>query len=272
MKSSTQLRRQLFISLGLSDKESILYETLLKYGTLPAATLEKYSGLKKNTYTILKSLERRSLVHKFIKDSRSHYQVGSPTQLQSYLLDKKHEVDEAMTLYNDTLPSLISDYKKVLDTPIVSHYQGLTGLRSVFDEVYKAGKKEILGCVGNEAPDPVFYEEIINKYRPLRISNNILARGISPDSKRARELKESESNDLKKKYLINPKKYPMPAEIETWNDSIAMMSFAKGDFHAILINHPELAKTLQSLLKLAMDLIASGAKSPSSPRSNPGHD
>ena len=253
MKSSTQLRRQLLISLGLSDKESILYETLLKYGTLPASTLEKYSGLKKNTYTILKSLERRSLVHKFIKDSRSHYQVGSPTQLKTYLMDRKQEVDEAVTLFNDTLPSLLNDYKKVLDSPVVSHYQGLTGLRSVFDEVYKEGKKEILGCVGNEAPDPVFYEEILNKYRPLRISNKILARAISPDSPRARELKESEKNDLKQKYLIDPKKYPMPAEIEAWDDTIAMMSFAKGDFHAILINHPELAKTLQSLLKLAMD-------------------
>lgn len=60
----------------------------------------------------------------------------------------------------------------------------------------------------------------------------------------------------------------MPAEIETWNDSIAMMNFAGGDFHAIIINHPKLAITLQSLLRLAMDLLAAATKSPSSPQSN----
>lgn len=259
MKRTTDLRRQLLVSLGLSSKEAILYETLLVHGSLAASQLEKQTGLKKNTYTLLKQLERRGLVQKYVEDGRSHYQVGSPQRLKSYLEDQEHALNETKTLLQESLPTLLSDYKKVVDRPVISYYSGLSGLRTVFDEVYKEGKKEVLGCVGNESPDPIFHNEIINKYKPLRVKNNIFSRVISPDSPRARKLKESEGQDLKHKYLIDPNKYPMPAEFDTWDDKIAMMSFDKGDFSAILIKHPTLATTLQSLMKLAMDSVTHSA-------------
>ena len=256
MKRSTDLRRQLLVTLGLSSKEAVLYETLLKHGSLSAAQLERATGLKKNTYPLLKSLERRGLVQKFIRDNRSHYQVGSPTRLQSYLEDQEHALSETRALLTESLPSLLNDYKNVVDRPVINYYSRLTGLRTVFDEVYKEGKNNVYGCLGNESPDPIFHKEIINKYKPLRVKNNIFAHVISPDSPRARKLKNTEAQDLKKKYLIDPIKYPMPAEFDTWDDKIAMMSFAQKDFSAILIQHPDLATTLQSLLQLSMDLLS----------------
>ncbi len=256
MKSSTQLRRQLLISLGLSDKESILYETLLKYGTLPASTLEKYSGLKKNTYTILKSLERRSLVHKFIKDSRSHYQVGSPTQLKTYLMDRKQEVDEAVTLFNDTLPSLLNDYKKVLDSPIVSHYQGKSGLREVLELTYKPDKKEIYGCVGWGKATPTL-DEVLHKYSHARIERGIYTYALNSNTEGGKAFKDRsrDPKSLSEVYLLDPKLYPMPAEIDVWNNLISLFSFENNDFQAIIIDHPEFATTLKSIFKLLFKLL-----------------
>lgn len=260
MKQNTALRRQLFVSLGLSDKESVLYDTLLQHGQLPAARLEKMSGLKKNTYVLLKRLERRGLVQKMIKEGKSNYIAGSPKQLQVYAQEQAERVVETKSLLSEMLPALEQEYKTTVGRPVVQYYSGLTGLRSVFDEVYAEGKDEVLSCIGNEAPDPQFHEEIINKYKPLRVKNNIFARTISPDSPRARELKKTEGADLKEKFLVDPKKYPMPAEFDTWGDSIALMSFARGDFSAVLIQHPDLAKTMQSLLRLAMAGVGSGGK------------
>jgi len=87
------------------------------------------------------------------------------------------------------------------------------------------------------------------------ILNGIMSRVISPDSPRARELKATEEQDLKEKLLIDGKKYPMPGEFDTWGDKIALMSFTRSDFQAVLIEHPELAKVMQSLLRLATDLL-----------------
>lgn len=255
MQKDTMLRRQLFVQLGLSDKESVLYDTLLKHGQLPAASLEKISGLKKNTYILLKSLERRGLVQKMIKDGKSHYIVGSPDKLKNFLSEQEARVGETKAMLAELLPNLRQAYQEAVDRPTVQYFAGLSGLRAVFDEVYAPGKNEIWGCVGNEAPDKEFYEEIINKYRPMRVENGIITRVISPDSPKARELKKTEKQDLKEKLLIDAKKYPMPAEFDTWGNKIAMMSFAKNDFQAILIEHPDLSITLQSLLRLAIDLL-----------------
>lgn len=253
MKQNSILRRQLFVALGLAEKEAALYDTLLTHGQMPAATLEKISGLKKNTYILLKNLERRGLVQKVVIEGRSHYQVGSPDQLQVYAREQEKRVGETKALLTEMLPELQKNYREVVGRPVVQYYSGLEGLRKVFDEVYAEGKNEVLSCVGNEAPDPKFYEEIINKYKPLRVRNEIFARTISPDSPRARELKKTEGQDLKEKFLVDPKKYPMPAEFDSWDDQLALMSFARGDFSAVLIRHPDLAKTMQSLLRLAMD-------------------
>ena len=260
MQIDTMLRRQLFVALGLSDKEAVLYDTLLKHGQMPAAGLEKISGLKKNTYILLKRLERRGLVQKMMKEGKSHYVVGAPEQLQVYAREQERKVGETKALLVEMLPELQKNYREVVGRPVVQYYAGIEGLRKVFDEVYAEGKSEVLSCVGNEAPDPKFYDEIINKYRPMRVKNNIFAKTISPDSPRARELKATEKQDLKEKILVDTQKYPMPAEFDSWDDRIALMSFARGDFSAVLIQHPDLAITMQSLLRLAMDGANKGGR------------
>lgn len=43
MKTTTTHRRQLLISLGLTDKEALVYDLLFQAGTISAAELEKQS-------------------------------------------------------------------------------------------------------------------------------------------------------------------------------------------------------------------------------------
>jgi hypothetical protein len=185
------------------------------------------------------------------------YIPSPPDQLMLTHKEQRRALEQTQSLLEAALPELQQSYQEKIGRPTVRSYSGLNGLRAVFDEVYKEGKKEVLSCFGNEAPDDKFFDEIIDKYKPMRVKNNIFARTLSPDSPRARELKKTELKDLKEKILIDGKKYPMPAELDTWDDKIALMSFAKKDFSAVLINHPELAITLQSLMRLAMDLASS---------------
>ena len=90
MKQNTHLRRHVFTSLGLSTKEARLYDILLERGSAQAAVLEQESGLKKNTYNLLKNLEKNGLVSLIKKDSRKYYQATDPQQLE--LLIKKQKL------------------------------------------------------------------------------------------------------------------------------------------------------------------------------------
>lgn len=254
MSEKNEVQRQLLVSIGLSPKEAEIYELLLTQGEMTGGSIEKESRQKKNTYTLLKSLQRRQLVGTYEKEGKRWYVPAPPEQLEMIIKEQKRTVLQTQSLLEQSLPEMSRVYKERVGRPVVRYFSGLTGLREVMDEVYAEGKDEVLSCVGNESPDKRFHEEISEKYLPLRKKNKIWARTISPDSPRAREFKKTEKEDLKEKILVDPKKYPMPAEFDTWGDTIALMSFARKDFTAILINHPDLSTTLQSLLRLAMDV------------------
>lgn len=253
MNSEKELRRQLLITMGLSDKEAMIYDLLLEQGEMTGGEVENLSKQKKNTFALLKSLQRKNMLSVINREGKRYYVPAPPETMGVILKEQKRAMLVAQSLFEQVLPEMSKAYKERVGRPVVQYFSGLTGLRTVFDEVYSEGKEVVYSAVGNEAPDKKFYEEIINKYKPMRIKNKIFAKTISPDSPRARELKATEKLDLKEKYLVDPVKYPMPAEFDTWDDKIALMSFARGDFSAILIEHPDLAKTMRSLMNLVMD-------------------
>ena len=253
MKQESRVQKEVLISLGLAEKEVLIYDLLLTQGELIGGELERLSGLKKNTYTLLKSLERKNLVTTVNKEGKRYYVASSPDALLVLAKARQREVLRTTYTLEQILPEMKAVYRQRVGRPVTQYFSGMAGLRAVFDEVYREGKSEVIGAVGNETPDKRFHDEIITKYLPLRVKNKIFARTLSPDSLRARELKKTEKKDLKEKLLVDPEKYPMPGEFDTWGNYIAMMSFEKGDFSAVLIEHANLAKTFQSIMKLAMD-------------------
>lgn len=258
MSEKNEIQRQLLVSIGLSPKEAEIYELLLTQGEMTGGAIERISRQKKNTYTLLKSLQRRGLVSPYVKEGKRWYVPAPPEQMEVVIKEQKRVVLQTQALLEQVLPEMSRAYRESVGRPVVQYYSGITGLRTVFDEVYRAGKPVVWGLAGNEAPDPKFHEEIMNKYKPLRVKNEIKAMVISPDSPRARELKKTEEQDLKEKFLVDPEKYPMPAEFDCWGDKIAMMSFARNEFSALLIEHKDLAMAMRSLLQLAMDGVKKG--------------
>jgi sugar-specific transcriptional regulator TrmB len=165
--------------------------------------IEKISGLKKNTYTLLKSLERKKLVLTNQKSGKRYYQPSSPDTLMVLLTEQRRSVLQTQTTMEAILPDLMETYRAKVGRPIVQYYSGITGLRTVFEKVYSSGKDLVWGAFGNEEPSPKFFEEIVSKYEPLRVKRGIKAITISPDGQRARELEQRAKENLKEKYLVD---------------------------------------------------------------------
>lgn len=249
------LLRQALIALGLSDKEAKLYETLMEQGEIAGGALEKVSGLGKNTYILLKSLQAKQLVVTSQRDGKRTYSTSSPDVLMLRHTEQKRALLQTGKALEAILPEAWESYRSKVGRPVVQHYSGLAGLRRTFDRVYAEGKSVIWGAFGNEVVGKQMYDEILNTYEPARVRRKIKAITISPDSARARELKKREDEDLKEKYLVNSEQYPMPAEFDTWGDFITMMKFTKGDYQSIVIECPEFAQTMQSILGLLSSLL-----------------
>lgn len=255
MKQESRVQKEVLISLGLAEKEVLIYDLLLTQGELIGGEIERATGLKKNTYTLLKSLERKNLVTTVNKEGKRYYVAASPDALLVLAKARQREVLRTTYTLEQILPEMKAVYRQRVGRPVTQYFSGMAGLRAVFDEVYREGKSEVIGLFGTDTPDKKFFDEIVNIYKPLRVKRKIFARSIAPKSSRSLEFKKTVKQDLKELFLIDPDKYPMPAEFDVWEDKIAMMTFGKGDFSAVLIEHPDLAKAMESLVRLAMDLL-----------------
>ncbi len=252
MNQVNRLRKQLYISIGLSDKEGVVYDVLLQKGELAASSIEKETGLKKNTYTLLKSLVRKKLVVPFLRDSIQWYQAASPDHLEDLLNEQYQSINQTKQLLGQLMPVLKTSYTMAVNKPTIRYYEGEEGIKNVFSDIYSAKDEPVYGCVDLEKADSVFPKHILQDLIPLRVKHNLFAYSLVSDSKQAREIKLHDEQQLRQTVLVNKEKYPLPAEIDVYENKIAMLSFERNEFVGLIIENQPFAQTIKSILKLAL--------------------
>lgn len=251
----------ILIKLGFSEKEIAVYQAILLLGEATAGEIVKKAHLKRGiTYAILYDFERKGLVIRMVKKGKTYFQAGSPEMLQSVVERKKTEVEDVSSELNRALPELVSHYKLAVNKPTVRYFQGTEGLRSVFKDIYAPKEDKVYGCVDLEIADTVFPSHIVDDLIPLRIKNKLFAETLLAASPAAEEVAKDDQRQLRHTVLVDKKEFPLPAEIDVYEDKIAMLSFAKGEFVGIIIENKDLAESLRSIFKLALTTGHKGIK------------
>ncbi len=245
---------KLFIAIGLTDKESKVYRVLLDGGDLSAGEIINRTHLKRGiTYNLLYKLEKDGLVTQTSKGTKTHFRPESPQKLFDLLERKKAQVDYLSANFSQILPKLVSQYKLSVGRPTVRYFEGEQGIRDVFEDIYGPKKDVVYGCVDLEKADEAFPAYILEELIPKRIKNRIMAHSFIADSPQAIEIAKKDKFHLRKSKLVDKKKFPLPAEIDVYEDKIAMLTFIKGEFIGFIIENRDLAETLRSIFKLAFD-------------------
>ncbi|MFA9288746.1 MAG: TrmB family transcriptional regulator [Weeksellaceae bacterium] len=256
MKSNTSKKslEPLLSALGFTDKETDIYMLLLKLGEAPAATIITQTKLKRGiVYAALASLEKLQLITTQTKDKKTYFRIEHPSQL---LRVTKQKVEEAQVLsagLQKLLPDLSSQYKLAVGKPTIQYFEGEEGIKEVFEDIYAPKDDIVWGAVDFEASDEAVPSYIVDKLIPKRIKNKLWAYSFFADSPQSRKLKGVDRKSYRKCILVDKKKYPLPAEIDVYEDKVAMLSFEKGEFIGLLIENKAFAQTLRSIFKLAFD-------------------
>jgi len=241
---------------GLGEKESKLYTILLQEGIIPASVLITKSGLKKgNTYAVLHQLQEKNLVRTFTKDKKQYFQPEPPQNVLEMLQKRSEETKLATQYFEHILPDLSSQYKKSISKPVVRYFEGDEGIVKVFEDIYNVHNEYVTGCLDIEESNISFPNYVVKKLIPSRIKNGLHVSAILGDSPQSRELAKKDNEQLRDTVLVDKKRYPFPAEIDVYNDKIAMMSFKKGDFVAVILENEAMATSLMSLFRLIHDLL-----------------
>lgn len=250
----------LFAELGLNPKSAQVYETLLKSGPLPAQEVAKATKIKRPTvYVLLDELKEAGLVTerkvgRAGKVKKTVFAAQHPAGLRQ-LAEKRLESSESLVnRLERELPGFAAEFERTQSRPGIQVFEGKEGLKRVFQDIYGPGKDEVWGAVTIEKVDAVFPKTLAKILIPQRIKNKILAKSFIGDTPAGRAVHTKDAKQYRQSILIDPEKYPLPAEIDVYDDKVAMLSFERGEFVGLLIQNEAFAKTVKSLLALAFEL------------------
>lgn len=242
--------------IGLTQTESHLYELLVKLGEVSVSLVIAESKLKRPTvYKALQSLEKKGLV--ILRDIRKklHVKPESPTKLQDLVNEQAKKVDEAKSNLAAFLPALIMNYTHSTDRPVVKLYEGLTGIKELYEDTIRTAKP-IVAVLQSSEVDPELYHWLTTSYVKKRTKAKIHAKVLVASGPISRKYTEKSKEEYRTTKQVDGKQFPFQHEINVYGDKVAIINFKKDEpLMGILIHHPRIATTMRAWFDLAWGSI-----------------
>ncbi len=122
--------------LGLSENEAKIYITLLSGGGMTASNASKRAQIKRPTaYLALENLKKAGLISENLDKKTKIFKAEPPEKLNKLTKKMRRKIIAAELKLEELLPQLKSLEKKILETPKISFYEGLAGLKSMLDDI-----------------------------------------------------------------------------------------------------------------------------------------
>jgi sugar-specific transcriptional regulator TrmB len=243
--------------LGLNPKQASVYFSLLQLGSGSVIEISKITTEKRTTiYSILDILIQKGFVSLIKKGAHRKYFAEDPKKIL-YLYDEEIvKINEKKRSVLDILPELSSIYNVSSIKPKVKFYEGIEGLKLVFNETLNLKRgDEILAYSSAESIHKYFGDEYVKNYLANRVSKGITQRAIVEYSPEALGHKTNDAKESRRTFLVDKEKFPFSNEINIFENKILILSYK--DFLGVLIESSEIAKTQRAIFELAW-LGASG--------------
>src|SRR3990167_2765077 len=123
--------------IGLSDKESTVYLSLIQVDNASVLDLSKKTKLKRPTvYVILESLSKKGLVSETTIGKKTHYQAEPPERLETFVEKRKIALEESQRTLKDVIPQIKSIARETGERPVVKYFEGKEGIISASEEIF----------------------------------------------------------------------------------------------------------------------------------------
>lgn len=243
----------LLVKIGLSDKESLVYLTLLELGVSPARTLIAKTKLKRgNLYDILYQLISRGVVEKTENKKVAAFRASPPENLLKIIENREQEVDGSKKLFENSLSSLKSLYNLTTKKPTVFYYEGLMGLKRIYEDILRE-KKNILLIRSIYDNNHKEIDDLILSQINKQIKAGIRTRAITPfveDTPQA--VLEKDKERLVERRIIQKEKLVLPGQIIIYGNKVAITDL-KDSFISTLIENENIAETFRILFNYVWD-------------------
>lgn len=249
------------IHTGLSEKEALIYASLLELGggSFPSNIAEK-AGIKRSTaYKILVSLSIKGLVNEIEKRNKIYYQIEQPEKLIRYSKSQIQIAEDNLEKAQRLFPELQGLYALSEGKPRVRFFEGTEEVNSIYLEMIKPGQKpyEMLAFANAKAFKNNMSFKEVRHFVKEKEKLDIPVRGIVPDTEEDRQFNPTVFEGIKKKYwpelrFIPANMFPFETEITLYGtDKVAIAKFGNKHPIAVIIEDAVIYGTIKLMFELA---------------------
>jgi HTH-type transcriptional regulator, sugar sensing transcriptional regulator len=233
-------------SIGLSEKEAIVYLAGVKAGPILAARISKKTGFsRQHTYDLLKSLEQKGFLSKMGKNYGQRFVMEEPRNLKNILERKKAKIERLEKKLDFILPEIESIVSQKINVPKIKFFEEVEGIRELFEDMldcrskkhyYIGSIKEMALSVGEE-----YFKTVVER----RIKNGISSKAIRTHTHELEEpLYNKEEYDREVRYAPEDIKYLQTIVI--YDNKVVVVSSQKESF-GFIIESKEFQSTMKTL-------------------------
>lgn len=233
---------------GLSEEEARAYLTVLELGGSFASTIAGKAKIPRvNCYYVLESLRKQGLITTNFKGKVKFFVAEPPQVLVNQTEERFHSAKKL-------LPELLSITNALAFKPIIRSYEGLEGIRTIFEQTLEA-KSEVLGYTNLEALGDLL-PDYLPSYTQKLVKRRIKMRLLSPSTERARQFikrfyPKKYPEELVEILFVNPKEFKFENQISIYDNKVAIMSLNPDELIGMYIESAIYARTQRAVFNLA---------------------
>lgn len=237
--------------LGLTDKEAVIYLSMLQVDSATALDLSKKTKINRSTvYVVIESLAKKGLVSETTVGKKTQFQAESPERLETYFEKRKLQFEEQEKRLADIIPEIKSIQRNSGERPVVKYFEGSEGIISSSIEIVgdkSDTSQEMYLVYPKDDLKDIFNESELLKLRQIRLSKNIKTK-VLYTSKEGERPSDSTGERIK----IDGSKYPISCDVAIYSDKVRISILGK-KLSSIFIKSKDFADTMRSLLNIIID-------------------
>ncbi len=230
--------------LGLSEKEIIVYLSILELSRGTALQISRETNLKRPTvYVNLESLIQKKLIHKVPKGTTTLYVAEDPSNILESLREREKTIE-------NIIPLLKAVYSVRKNKPQIRFYEGKDGVRKIYTELRRA-KKYIL-FYGSLKDVTKGYSDVMLNYRVVKKMGITVKEIMSSqpfDKKYAQEIKNFGNPKHTVRLLKENTFFPLDSAIV--DDTKLVFMSLEGSHFGLVIESKDIAQSYKMLYELA---------------------
>lgn len=243
---------QALTSAGLSEKEARVYLAALELGTSGAMQIARKAGINRGTtYLIAENLMLRGLMSSVDRDGKRNFSAEPPSHLLARMEKESMTAAERKQALSAALPELEALVKCGGPRPSVRYYEGLQGLNTMREVLYRNRRFEILNAANLDISNNILPREDLEQHRKKMRLYDVHGRLLYTCSdKLETEMFPNKPSGMWQRRRLPADRFPFQGEIVVFGDHVAFISYDNG-ISGALIEHPNFALSMRTIFEMA---------------------